>query len=60
MLILKKKNKMPRDHFSKMFFSPYFQTDYYKNETPGGKIEQKINYLYNKLKDKMFKNRRNS
>ena len=51
---------MPRDHFSKMFFSPYFQTDYYKNETPGGKIEQKINYLYNKLKDKMFKNRRNS
>lgn len=33
---------MGRNHFSKTFFSPYFQSDYYKNETPGGKWEQKI------------------
>lgn len=58
---------MPRDHFSKMMRSPYFQTDYYKYESSAGKIEQKIeqriNYIYNKLKDlknKVFNNRRSS
>jgi hypothetical protein len=40
--------------------SPYFQTDHYKNETPAGRMEQRINYLYNKLKDKVFKNCRSS
>lgn len=51
---------MPRDHFSKMMSSPYFQTEHYRNETFGGRTEQKINNFYNKLKDKVFKNRRNS
>jgi hypothetical protein len=53
---------MPRDHFSKMFFSPYFQTDYYKNETPGGKMEKKIELFFLIFK-KYLKNdnrRRNS
>jgi hypothetical protein len=50
-----------------MMRSPYFQTDFYRNESHAGKIEQKIeqriNYIYNKLKDlknKVFKNRRSS
>lgn len=51
---------MPRDHFSQMMNSPYFQTDRYKNETVAGRTEQKINIFYNKLKNKVFKNRRNS
>jgi hypothetical protein len=51
---------MPRDHFARVFKSPYFQTDHYRNETPAGKTEQKINYLYNKLKNKVFKNNRSS
>jgi len=33
---------MGRNHFSKTFASPYFQSSYYKNETSGGKAEQKI------------------
>lgn len=33
---------MPRDHFSKMMSSPYFQSDYYKNESAASKIEAKI------------------
>jgi len=33
---------MPRDHFSKMMSSPYFQTDHYKNESEAAKIEAKI------------------
>ena len=37
---------MPRDYFSKTFHSPYFQSDFYKNETPGGNLEVKIeNFL---------------
>jgi hypothetical protein len=42
---------MPRDHFSKMFFSPYFQTDYYKNETRGGKMEKRIELFFLKIKE---------
>jgi hypothetical protein len=45
---------MPRDHFSKVFSSPYFQTDFYKNETPGGKMEKKIELFFIKIK-KIFK-----
>ena len=33
---------MGRNHFAKTFASPYFQSDYYKNETKGGKAEQRI------------------
>ena len=33
---------MPRDHFSKMMKSPYFQTDHYQNESEASKIEAKI------------------
>jgi hypothetical protein len=33
---------MGRNHFAKTFASPYFQSEYYKNETPGGKAEQKV------------------
>lgn len=33
---------MSRNHFAKTFASPYFQSDYYKNETPSGKAEEKI------------------
>jgi hypothetical protein len=37
---------MPRDHFKKVFYSPYFQSDHYKNESAGGKIEKKIEKLF--------------
>jgi hypothetical protein len=40
---------MARDHFSKAFQSPYFQSNFYKNETPGGKIEAKIENFLKKL-----------
>jgi hypothetical protein len=33
---------MGRNHFAKTFASPYFQSDYYKNETSGGRLEQRI------------------
>jgi hypothetical protein len=33
---------MGRNHFAKTFASPYFQSDYYKNETVGGKAEQRV------------------
>ena len=33
---------MGRNHFAKTFASPYFQSEYYKNETAGGKMEQRI------------------
>ena len=39
---------MPR-HFSRVFFSPYFQTDHYKDEKPGGIMESKIERFFNKL-----------
>ena len=45
---------MGRDHFSKTFASPYFQSSYYKNETTGGKLEQRIERWFKRFfkKDK--------
>lgn len=40
---------MGRDHFKKVFFSPYFQSDHYKNESPGGKFEKKIENWFKKI-----------
>ncbi len=40
---------MPRDHFKKFFYSQYFQSDNYKNESPGGKLEKKIENFFKKL-----------
>jgi hypothetical protein len=40
---------MTRDHFSKVMHSPYFQTDHYKNESPGGTTEAKIENFLKKL-----------
>ena len=31
---------MPRDHFAKTMFSPYFQSDHYKDTATGQKEEQ--------------------
>jgi hypothetical protein len=39
---------MPR-HFSKVFFSPYFQSDHYKEESRGGIVESKIEGFFKKL-----------
>jgi hypothetical protein len=40
---------MSRDHFSKVLHSPYFRTDYYKNETAGGMIETRIENFFKRL-----------
>ena len=40
---------MGRNHFQKVFHSPYFQSQYYKEETPGGKLETKIENLLKKI-----------
>lgn len=40
---------MPRDHFSKMFSSPYFQSDFYKNESVGGRMEKRIEKFVKKI-----------
>jgi hypothetical protein len=40
---------MPRDHFKKVFYSPYFQSEHYKNESPGGVIEKRLESLLKKL-----------
>jgi hypothetical protein len=45
---------MPR-HFSKVFFSPYFQSDHYKEEQPGGIIESKIENFFKKIFKKKYK-----
>ena len=42
---------MPR-HFSKVFFSPYFQSDHYKKENVGGILESKIEKFFNKIMKK--------
>lgn len=42
---------MPR-HFSKMMFSPYFQTDHYQKESKSGKIERKLEYRFKKIMSK--------
>lgn len=39
---------MPR-HFSKTMFSPYFQSNHYKEETDGGKLETKIENWFKKI-----------
>jgi len=46
---------MPRDHFSKVFHSPYFQSDHYKEESAGGVIESKIENLLKKIFRKKYK-----
>jgi hypothetical protein len=48
---------MGRDHFSKTFHSPYFQSNYYKEETPGGKFETKVE---NWLKKVFFRPRKDT
>jgi hypothetical protein len=40
---------MPRDHFKKVFYSPYFQSDHYQHESAGGKIENRIESFFKKL-----------
>ena len=35
--------------------SPYFQTDHYKNENPGGIMESKIESFLKKIKNKIKK-----
>lgn len=41
-------NIMPRDHFSKVMHSPYFQSSGYK-DTPSGKAEQQMINKLNKI-----------
>jgi len=40
---------MGRDHFKKVFFSPYFQSNHYKQESRGGKLEKKIENWFKKI-----------
>jgi hypothetical protein len=40
---------MSRDHFSKTMHSPYFRTEHYKKETPGGQIETRIENFLKKI-----------
>jgi hypothetical protein len=40
---------MTRDHFNQAFNSPYFQSDYYRNETEAGRAEGKILKIINKI-----------
>ena len=37
---------MPRDHFKKVFYSPYFQSDHYKNESNEFRIQSKIEKIF--------------
>jgi hypothetical protein len=50
---------MPRDHFSKMMKSPYFQTDHYQNESAEAlmeaRIEKKIASIINMFKLKRYR-----
>ena len=46
---------MARRHFSNSYRSPYFQSIYYKNETPGGRFEKKIEKTAQKIKLLFFK-----
>jgi len=45
---------MPR-HFSKVFFSPYFQSDHYKEEQVGGIVESKVENFFKKIFKKKYK-----
>jgi len=40
---------MTRDRFKKTMFSPYFQSEYYKNESAAGKMEKRIESFFIKL-----------
>ena len=50
---------MSRDHFSKMMKSPYFQSDYFQNESHQAqmemKIEKRIASIINFFKFKRYK-----
>jgi hypothetical protein len=46
---------MPRDHFKKVFYSPYFQSDHYKEESAGGIIESKIENFFKKIFKRKYK-----
>jgi hypothetical protein len=37
-------------HFSKSMFSPYFQTEHYKNESVEHKVQESIYRFFNKIK----------
>jgi len=39
---------MGRDHFKQVFFSPYFQSKHYQEESQGGKLERKIENWFKK------------
>jgi len=45
---------MTRDHFKQVYSSPYFQSNYYKEETKSGIIESKFEYIFIVIK-KFFK-----
>lgn len=45
---------MTRDHFKQVYSSPYFQSDYYKNETEAGKCENKIIKVLKKILNVLF------
>lgn len=40
--------------FSKQMKNPYFQTKYYKEETPAGKMETRIENKIDKVLSKIF------
>ena len=44
-------------HFSKVMHSPYFLSDHYKEESPGGILETKIENFFKKIfkKEKLEK-----
>jgi hypothetical protein len=41
--------KGPKRYFSKVTYNPYFSSDYYQKETSGGKIENKLNKILDKI-----------
>lgn len=43
---------MPR-HFSRVFSSPYFQTEHYKNETAAGRFEKMAEAKWAAFKNKL-------
>ena len=45
---------MTPHEFSKQMKNPYFQTKYYKEETPAGQMEDKIEKRIEKILSKIF------
>lgn len=45
---------MPRDHFSKTMFSPYFQSKHYE-ETVEFQNEEKVWQVFMKIKNKLIR-----